>query len=98
MRRLSIGAAILAAILSLPVSAQTARYSTKETPIKALLADPAAKAIIAKHFPEFIASSAVARGQADRFTIRSIRRFKPRLFNDQRLAAADAELAKLPPR
>ncbi|WP_148649482.1 hypothetical protein [Novosphingobium barchaimii] len=84
--------------LSVPALAGTEHYSTAKTPIRELLADPAAKAVLARHFPEFVNNPSVAQGKADRFTIRFIRKFKPRIFTDARVNAADADLAKLPAR
>ena len=74
----------------------SARYSAAQTSIGTLFADPSAKAAVGRAFPELIASPAVSRGMANRMTLRSLKRFRPKTFTDARLAALDAELAKLP--
>ena len=74
----------------------TTHYTSAQTPIGTLLADPSAKAAVARQFPELIASHAVASGMANRMTLRSLKRFRPNMFTDARLAALDADLAKLP--
>lgn len=96
MQMLLIAPMPLAATLPMSASAKAEICSTAQTPIRSLLGDPAAKAVIAKYFPEFVASRAVAGGQANRFTIHFVKRFRPSLLTAERLAAADAELAKLP--
>lgn len=79
------------------VSAQ-APYTTARTPIGTLLADPAARAVLARRFPALIQSKAVISGQANRFTLRTLKRAKPAVFTDAALAATDADLAALPRR
>jgi glutathione S-transferase len=74
----------------------TGHYTTAATLIGTLLADPAAKAIIDKQFPDFTKSSSVASGMANSMTMKGLQPFKGDIFTDAALAALDVELAKLP--
>lgn len=77
-----------------PTPAPTAKYSTAETDLGTLLDNPAAKAIIEKHIPGMTTNDQVdmARGM----TLKAIQQYSPDDVTDQRLAAIDADLAKLP--
>ncbi len=77
-------------------AAAAGHYSTGTTTIGALLADPAARALIDRRFPEFTKSSSVTSGMANSMTLRALKPFKPDMFTDAALDALDAELAKLP--
>lgn len=68
-------------------------YSTAETKIGALLADPAAKAVLDKYFPGVSSDSRI--GMAKSMTLRAIQRFAPDMFSVEKLDAADKELATL---
>ena len=74
----------------------TGHYTAAATTIGVLLADPAAKAVIDLHFPEFTKSSSVTSGMANSMTMKALQAFKPDMFNDANLAALDADLARLP--
>lgn len=97
---LIIGLAIAAA----PAVAQTApaapaataakHYTTGDTSIGTLLADPAAKAIIDKHIPGFSTNPQIE--MVSNATLLQIQPMKPALLTDALLAAIDADLAKLP--
>lgn len=71
-------------------------YTTTNTELGTLLADPAAKAIVEKKFPLLAESSAVASGMANGMTLIQLQGFKPEIFTDAALKEADAEFAKLP--
>jgi hypothetical protein len=70
------------------------RYSTTDTKLGALLADPAAKAVLDKYFPGVSSDKRISMGKG--MTLRAIRKFSPETFTIEALDAADAELAKLP--
>jgi cytochrome P450 len=70
------------------------RYSTTDTKLGALLADPAAKAVLDKYFPGVSSDKRISMGKG--ITLRAIRKFSPETFTIEALDAADAELAKLP--
>ncbi|WP_030538799.1 hypothetical protein [Sphingobium sp. DC-2] len=86
---------------SVPAMAQTApaaapaktKYSTAETDIGTLLDDPAAKAIVEKHIPGLTTNEQIdmARGM----TLKVVQQYSPDEVTDARLAAIDADLAKL---
>ncbi len=99
MRKLTMAAILFATpLFAYSALAQQPRYSATTTPLGALLADPAAKAVLTRLFPDLVASKAVAGGYANRMTLRSLKRFRPKSFTDARLAEADTEFAKLPAR
>jgi cytochrome P450 len=70
-----------------------ARYTTAETKMGALLADPAAKALVDKHFPGI--STDKRMGMAKAMTLRAIQKFAPGQFSTEALDALDADLARL---
>ena len=76
--------------------AAASRYSTADTKIGALLADPAAKAVIDKYFPGISDDKRI--GMAKSMTLRAVQKFAPDKFTTEALDAADAELAPLPVR
>jgi hypothetical protein len=71
-------------------------YSTADTKIGSLLADPAAKAVLDKHFPGVSSDKRI--GMAKGMTLRAVQKFAPDKFTTAALDAADAELARLPVR
>lgn len=70
------------------------KYTTADTELGILLDDPAAKAIVAKHIPAMTTSDEIdmARGM----TLKAVQQFAPDDVTGARLAAIDADLAKLP--
>lgn len=79
-----------------PAAGVAGQYSVAATPIGTLLADPAAKALVDRHFPDFTKSPSVASGMANSMTMKSLQTFRPDEFTDATLRALDADLAKLP--
>lgn len=77
-------------------TAPATHYSTAETKIGSLLADPAAKAVLDKHFPGVSSDKRI--GMAKGMTLRAVQKFAPDKFTTEALDAADAELAQLPVR
>jgi len=73
--------------------AAKAKFSTAETELGAILADPAAKAIVEKHIPGLTTNEQVemARGM----TLKMVQQYAAAEVTDERLAAIDAEFAKL---
>lgn len=101
MKKLAIAITLSISLLAAPLSGQAgaqARYSTARTPIGTLLADPAARAVLARRFPVLLQSKAVTSGRANRFTLRTLKRFKPAVFTDAALAAADTDFGTIPAR
>jgi cytochrome P450 len=69
-------------------------YSTANSKIGALLADPAAKAVFDKHFPGVSADKRISMAKG--MTPRAVQKFAPEMFTTAALDAVDAELATLP--
>jgi len=103
MRFLFLAAAALT--VATPALAQTAapapavpaakvKLSSADTDLGTLIDNPAAKAIIEKHIPGMTTNDQVdmARGM----TLKAIQQYAPDEVTDARLAAIDADLAKLP--
>ena len=92
-------AAIPASVLAQTAPAATAtaaarHYTTGDTPIGTLLADPAAKAIVDKHIPGFSTNPQIS--VVSNATLLQIQPMKPALLTDALLTSIDADLAKLP--
>ncbi len=68
-------------------------FSTAHSKIGELLADPAAKAVVDKHFPGVTSDPRIGMGKG--VTLRMVQKFAPDMFSDAALNAADADLAKL---
>lgn len=68
-------------------------FSTSETTIGALMANPAAKDVVVKHIP--MMAEAGDNPQAAGMTLKDAQQYVPDL-NDKALAAIDADLAKIP--
>lgn len=80
-------------------AAASAKYTTKTTPMNTLLADPAAKAVLAKHVPQLIANADVAE-RAGGMTLseiaEAIKAYSPDMLSEAMLAKIDTDLAALP--
>ena len=100
MRLLILAAAALS--VATPALAQTAasataapaKYNSADTELGVLLDNPAAKAIVEKHIPGMTTNDQVDMARA--MTLKAIQQYSPDEVTDARLAAIDAELAKLP--
>jgi para-nitrobenzyl esterase len=73
--------------------AAKARYSTSETELGVILDDPAAKAIVEKHIPGLTTNEQVDMARA--MTLKDIQAYSPDAVTDEKLAAIDADFAKL---
>lgn len=71
-----------------------AHISTAETDIGTLLDDPAARAVIDMHIPDF--SSRDQIDMARSMTLKGIQQYDSATIADKALAEIDADLAKLP--
>lgn len=105
MPRFLIVAASTLALTGVSAVAQTAtppaaaapakvKYTTADTDLGTLLDNPATKAIIEKHIPGMTTNDQVdmARGM----TLKAIQQYAADDVTDARLAAIDADFAKLP--
>lgn len=75
-------------------SSAHAVYTTADTPLGDLLDNPASKAILMKHLPDLVGNEQIemARG----LTLKALQSYAADQVTDAKLAAIDAELAKLP--
>lgn len=71
------------------------RYTTANTPIGTLAADPAAKAIVAKYIPGLLDPQVLP--QVSHTTLKGIQGYAYSVLTDEVLAEIDAEFAKLTP-
>ncbi|HTG38018.1 carboxylesterase/lipase family protein [Sphingomonas sp.] len=71
------------------------KYNSLTTSIGVLLDDPAAKAVLTRHLPQFVAGAQVdmARG----ITLEALHGYAPAMATREKLTAIDAELATLTP-
>ncbi|WP_449469050.1 hypothetical protein [Sphingobium chungangianum] len=95
MRFLILAAAALSlATPALAETAATAKYTSADTELGVLLDNPAAKAIVEKYIPGMTSNDQVDMARA--MTLKAIQQYAPDDVTDARLAAIDADLAKLP--
>lgn len=75
-------------------TASAPKLSTAETPLGNILDNPAAKAILEKYLPDLVKSDSIemARG----LTLKTLQGYAADMVTDAKLAAIDAELAKIP--
>lgn len=89
---------VAAAAAPRPVTANAAthRLSVETTSIGELLDNPAARAVLVKHVPEVVANPLIQQGRG--MTLGNIRDMRADFISEEKVAAIDAELAKLPSR
>lgn len=87
-------AAVLAVMTPVSAFAAGAPMTTATTDIGTLLDNPAAKAVLEKHLPALVSNPQFA--QARSLTLKAIQGYAPDMLPDSKLAAIDADLAKLP--
>lgn len=88
------GAAPMAMANTPAAAAAKPAYTTADTPLGDMLDDPAAKAVLEKHVPDLISNSSIdmARGMS----LKAVQGYAGDMLTDAKLAAIDADLAKLP--
>lgn len=99
---LSLGVALGSiAITVVPAMAQTApapapaaAFSTASTDIGTLIDNAVTKAVLDKHMPGFSDNPQIAMARA--MTLKQIQGFASDMITDEKLAAIDADLSKLP--
>lgn len=82
-------------------TAAAPKYSTNSTQLGTLLADPAAKAVLATHIPELVSGPrSQDMEQASGMTLTELRdaikAYAPDVLSDDVLAKIDGDLSKLP--
>jgi hypothetical protein len=93
---LATSVAPAAALAQSTVVVAAAAYTTSDTDIGTLLDDPAAKAVLDKVLPGFATNPQIEMARP--MTMKSIQQYAADQLTDEKLAAVDAELAKLPPK
>lgn len=91
---LALTPAIASAQAEAPAAAAAAHYSTDNTTIGEIMADPAAKAVVDKHVPGMLANDQIE--MAKDMTLKQIQQYSPDNLSDKTLADIDAEFAKMP--
>lgn len=91
---LALTPAMASAQAAAPAAAAAAHYSTAETTIGDILADPAAKAVVDKHVPGMLSNDQIE--MAKDMTLKQIQQYSPDNLSDKALADIDADFAKLP--
>lgn len=71
-------------------------YSTADTPISTLLADPAAREILRRHAPVFADTSPARAAMIGNDSLKAIQGYALAILSDEVLARIDGEFAKLP--
>ena len=101
MHKFAVLTAGVAIVMAAPVLAQAAapaapaaHYTTAETTIGTLLADPAAKAVLDKNIPGLSDNPSI--GMASAMTLRAIQPMAADKMSEETLNKVDADLAKLP--
>ena len=81
--------------------AASVKYTSKNTPMSVLLADPAAKAVLVKHVPQLVANPDISE-RAGGMTLSeigdAIKAYSPDVLSEAVLVKIDADLAALPGR
>ena len=95
-RSLTAAALAVAAVAMAPsaFAEAPAKYSTGETDIGTLLDNPATKAILVKLLPGFADNPQIDMARS--MTLKQIQGFAGDALSDEKLAAVDTELAKVP--
>lgn len=76
-----------------PAAPVTARFAVESSTIGELLGDPAAAAVLDRHFPGMTSDKRI--GMAKRMTLKAVQKFAPGQFSDESLAALNKSLAEL---
>ncbi len=90
------GAAVLAQPALTPASAEAAKptFSTGQTALGVLLDNPTTKAVLEKHVPALVSDARI--GMARGLTLKGLQTYAAEQLTDAKLAAIDADLAKIP--
>lgn len=89
-----LGMPALAQEAAAPAAATPAKFSVQTSTLGQLLADPAAKAILAKDFPEIVNHPDLDQGLD--LTLPEVVQYLPDVVTPEKMAAMDAELKALP--
>jgi hypothetical protein len=99
-RKLFVAAALSIATVAAPIAAvpafaqaAAAKFNTTDTTIGDLLANAETKAVLEKHLKEFVSNPQIE--QASSMTLKQIQSYAGDALSDAKLAAVDADLAKI---
>jgi hypothetical protein len=94
--RNNVKSILLAATLSIaaPAFADAPAYSTATTDIGTLMDNAETKAVLMKHIPEVVSNAQFEMARS--FTLKAIQSYAAGALSDEKLAAIDADLAKIP--
>lgn len=99
-RNLFAAAALSIAVVATPIAAvpafaqaAAAKFNTTDTTIGDLLANAETKAVLEKHLKEFVSNPQIE--QASSMTLKQIQSYAGDALSDAKLAAVDADLAKI---
>jgi hypothetical protein len=94
--RNSIKTALLAIALTAatPSFASEPAYSTASSDIGTLMDNPETKAVLEKHIPEMVSNAQFEMARP--MTLKAIQSYAGDALSDEKLAAIDADLAKIP--
>jgi para-nitrobenzyl esterase len=95
--------AVLPALAAAPAVAQAAApaptgaaFSVETTDLGTLLDNPGAKAVLVKHLPELVGNAQIQMARS--MTLKQVQGFAGDALTDEKLAAVQADLDKLPKR
>lgn len=89
----TVAAPAIAADAPAAPAAAAAKLSSADTPIGTLLDNPAAKAVLVKYMPEFVANPQIEMARS--LTLKQIQSYAGDAITDATLAKIDADLAKI---
>ncbi len=90
IKTVAMAAALTAAV---PAFAAEPAYSTASSDIGTLLDNPETKAILEKHIPEMVSNAQFEMARP--MTLKAIQSYAGDALSDEKLAAIDADLAKI---
>ena len=92
-RKLIVAAAFAVALSPAALAQDAPKFSTTSSTIGAILDNEEAKAAFIKAFPEVADNPQL--DAAREMTLQDVKGYAPDIFSDEKLAALDAELAKI---
>lgn len=97
---IACGAALMAAAVPALAQAPAPAFSSTTTQLGTLLENPATKAVLLKHIPQFVNGLGENTERASGMTLKelqdALKTYSPDAMPDAKLAAIDADLAKVP--
>lgn len=85
--------AVSVPVFAADAPAAAAKFNTADSSIGSLLENPAAKAVLQKHIPQFVANPQIEMAKA--LTLKQIQGYAGDAMSDETLAKIDADLANI---